>query len=349
MFAVAALAFDSQYHTRFITSAPLTIKVKDGQYLTIKSFTQDNGASGQRGVIVAGIVPSTPTATPTATATATPAAPLTTQAGPSVALSTGGKLTDTATLFGFNNPTGFLTFNLFDPSLNQVYTDTVVVNGNGNYSTATGTNPGGFTPTTVGTYTWQATYSGDSNNVGAADNGQNETETVTSTPTPSPTPTPTPTTTPTATPIFGTLLVATNLHPTGLLFSNQKRPPGESIKPIIIAGPATLTIDPVLGATLAVTYRKHLQPIPTPTASASPTSTATKSRTTSASSGANALSGSTSIESPMSSGSNGSSSLDDDDDALDSTTQSPSPTPTPTPTPSPTATPTVAPSPSPTV
>src|SRR5262249_56386825 len=45
-----------------------------------------------------------------------------------------------------------------------VYTNVVTVNGNGTYDTSTGTNPGGFVPTTVGTYEWVASYSGDANN-----------------------------------------------------------------------------------------------------------------------------------------------------------------------------------------
>ena len=59
-----------------------------------------------------------------------------------------------------------------------VYTDVVTVSGNGTYTTATGTNPGGYLPTATGTYLWTATYSGDTNNNGATDNGQNENETV---------------------------------------------------------------------------------------------------------------------------------------------------------------------------
>ena len=54
----------------------------------------------------------------------------------------------------------------------------MTVSGNGTYTTATGNNPGGYLPTATGTYLWTATYSGDSNNGGATDNGQNENETV---------------------------------------------------------------------------------------------------------------------------------------------------------------------------
>src|ERR1700680_2559259 len=60
IFAVAALANTLQYKTRLITSSTLTIQVKDGQFITIRNFTQDTAAPGQRGIIVAGLVPPTP-------------------------------------------------------------------------------------------------------------------------------------------------------------------------------------------------------------------------------------------------------------------------------------------------
>jgi hypothetical protein len=252
IFVTVALAVDTRFKTRLITSSTLTIHVKDGEFITIRNFTQDQDV-GQRGVVVAGVVSPTPSPTPTATATATPT--LSTNAGPGIALSTGDKLNDTATLSGDNNPTGTITFNLLDPSLALVYTDVVTVNGNGPYSTATGTNPGGYSPTVTGTYTWQALYSGDGNNGQAVDNHQNEAVTVTATPTPTPTPTPSPT----PTLVFGTVLTASLGNVSGAVSADY-------INPIIIAGQATLTIDPIPPATLSITYRKSLQPIqPTPT------------------------------------------------------------------------------------
>jgi hypothetical protein len=249
IFAVVALAFDSHYETRLITTATLTIHVKEGQFLTIKNFTQDQDVGNGRGVIDAGVPVPSPTPTPTATATPTPT--LSTNAGPGVAISTGTKLNDTAVLFGDVNPTGSITFTLFDPSNLPVYSDVVPVNNNGTYSTASsGNNPGGFQPAITGTYTWTAFYGGDGTNPAAMDNGQNETELVTATPTPTPTAAPTPT------PIIAGVLTAAL--------------PGEFIKPMIIAGPATLTIDPVSGVTLSITYGKSLQPIQ-PTSSPTPT------------------------------------------------------------------------------
>jgi hypothetical protein len=106
--------------------------------------------------------------------------------GGSVAIGSGAKLTDSATLADAVNPTGTITFYLFAPGVtpnatnsNNVYSDTVTVSGNGTYSTATGTNPGGYLPTVAGTYQWIGVYSGDANNAGATDSFGNEPETVT--------------------------------------------------------------------------------------------------------------------------------------------------------------------------
>lgn len=99
--------------------------------------------------------------------------------GNSVVLGSGAKLTDSASLAGGSNPTGTITFTLYSPSNAIVYTDTVTVSGNGNYSTATGNNPGGYLPTATGTYEWVASYSGDANNGAYTGTKGDEPETVT--------------------------------------------------------------------------------------------------------------------------------------------------------------------------
>ncbi len=73
---------------------------------------------------------------------------------------------DSATLSAGFNPSGTLTFTLYAPGgTTVVYTDDVLVTGNGVYSTATsGDNPGGYIPLVAGTYQWVANYSGDGNN-----------------------------------------------------------------------------------------------------------------------------------------------------------------------------------------
>jgi len=111
--------------------------------------------------------------------TVSPASPsINTTPGGTVVIGSGARLTDSATLSGGFNPTGTITFALFDPSNAAVYTDVVTVSGNGTYTTATGNNPGGFLPTSTGTYQWQASYSGDSNNNGATSSVGAEPEVV---------------------------------------------------------------------------------------------------------------------------------------------------------------------------
>ncbi len=107
-------------------------------------------------------------------ASVSPAGPaINTVAGGTAVIGSGTKLTDTATLSGGYNPTGTITFTLTGPGNTVVDTETVTVSGDKNYTT-----PNGYLPTATGNYVWSATYSGDTNNNGAADNGQNESETV---------------------------------------------------------------------------------------------------------------------------------------------------------------------------
>ncbi len=93
----------------------------------------------------------------------TPATPalVTTVSG---AVAVGGAINDTATLSGGFNPTGTITFDLFGPNNatctgTPAFTSTVTVNGTGNYTSAS------FTTTAPGTYSFVASYSGDTNNV----------------------------------------------------------------------------------------------------------------------------------------------------------------------------------------
>jgi hypothetical protein len=102
----------------------------------------------------------------------------TSQAQPAIATvpSAGGVvgvvIHDVANVTGGLNPTGTVTFNLYDPSQatcqgNPVFTDTpALANG-----TATSSD---YTTAAVGTYRWTATYSGDGNNLGATSGCQDE-------------------------------------------------------------------------------------------------------------------------------------------------------------------------------
>ena len=88
-------------------------------------------------------------------------------------------LNDTGTLASGASPTGSIIFNLYDPSHTDcsgtpAYTQTVPVSGNGSYSTSN-TTPA----STAGTWSWTATYSGDSKNFGASSTCGHETVTVT--------------------------------------------------------------------------------------------------------------------------------------------------------------------------
>jgi hypothetical protein len=53
----------------------------------------------------------------------------------------------------------------------------------------------------------------------------------------------------------------------------------EPMKKVVIAGPATITIAPVPGATLFVTYRREAEATPTPTPTVTPTVTPTPTPT----------------------------------------------------------------------
>src|SRR5262249_50787305 len=87
-------------------------------------------------------------------------------------------LNDTAVLQGGVNPTGTITFTLVAPGGATVDSETVTANGNGPYTTPTGfTLPSSAAVT--GTYQWDASYSGDSNNNTVSDvNNVNEQVTV---------------------------------------------------------------------------------------------------------------------------------------------------------------------------
>ncbi len=80
----------------------------------------------------------------------------------SASVPVGGAITDTAMFIDGVDPTGTITFDLFapnDPSCDgPVFTSTVPVTGNASYTS----DP--FTTTDVGTYNFEASYSGDANN-----------------------------------------------------------------------------------------------------------------------------------------------------------------------------------------
>jgi hypothetical protein len=100
----------------------------------------------------------------------------------------GDAISDTATLTGATaDATGSITFSLYGPSETAdctgtaVFTDTVDVSGNGDYTSAT------FTAAESGQFYWVATYSGDAKNDEAAGACGDDGETSNLEPSPSPT------------------------------------------------------------------------------------------------------------------------------------------------------------------
>ena len=89
-----------------------------------------------------------------------PAISLSSTPGAAIALGSGVPLTDSATLSGGVNPTGYILFELNAPGGNLVAERIAAVTGNGTYSTPSGYLPSG-TGTLTGTYQWSASYSGD--------------------------------------------------------------------------------------------------------------------------------------------------------------------------------------------
>ena len=84
---------------------------------------------------------------------------------------------DVANVSGGLNPTGDVTFNLYDPSQatcqgNPVFSDTKSL-------VSAQATSGDYTTAAVGTYRWTATYNGDANNLGATSGCQDEQVTTT--------------------------------------------------------------------------------------------------------------------------------------------------------------------------
>ncbi len=114
--------------------------------------------------------------TDTGSTTVSKASPaVATTASSAVTLSTTSvTLADSANLAGGGNPSGTITFTLTGPG-GFSYTQTDTATGDGTYAAGV-TLP--TTGTVTGLYSWHASYSGDTNNNPASDNGINEQTTV---------------------------------------------------------------------------------------------------------------------------------------------------------------------------
>ena len=96
---------------------------------------------------------------------------VTTPSTPAMSLvTTAPTLKDTAVLSGGYYETGTITFTLVGPGGSTLDTETVPVSGNGSYATPTGyTLP--TAGSVIGTYQWNASYSGDANDSAASESG----------------------------------------------------------------------------------------------------------------------------------------------------------------------------------
>ena len=146
-------------------------------------------------------------------------------------------LTDTADLEGGYNETGTITFTLVGPNGATLYTDDVTVSGNGTaYGTATGDNPGGYTlPTTgtaTGTYQWEASYTGDTNNYSVSEIGNTAEQVVVTSASPTLTTTPSSTAVPlgtTAPTLTDTAVLANGYDETGTITFTLINPSGTTV------------------------------------------------------------------------------------------------------------------------
>ncbi len=171
--------------------------------------------------------------------TVSPASPtLVTTASPDVTLPAGPPgtvtLSDSANLASGVNPTGTITFTLFQGGT-LLATETVQVSGNGTYTTPTGfTLP--TTGTVTGTYQWDASYSGDTNNNAASDNNDTNEQVTVSAASPTLTTTPNPTTAPLGTTLQDLADLTGGYHPAGSITFRLYAP---GVNPTV--GPATYT------------------------------------------------------------------------------------------------------------
>ena len=136
-------------------------------------------------------------------------------------------LQDTAVLSGGNSPTGAITFTLAAPGGSVVDTEMVPVNGNGTYSTPVGFSLG--PGAAAGTYQWDASYSGDSNNADVTDNNDPGEQVVVSPASPALTTSPSPTSAtlgPTPTTLSDSATLSGGSAPTGSITFTLTAPGG---------------------------------------------------------------------------------------------------------------------------
>jgi hypothetical protein len=184
---VAQLSFDTSNTTPFLETDPSMLFVGSpgtGAPNVTPNIGTTNGVVGPDFQFQAKANSAFTTAAPTLATTPSPT---------SVTLGTTPvTLSDSAVLSGGSVPTGTITFTLVAPGGGTVDTETATVSGNGTYTTPTGyTLP--TTGTVTGTYQWDASYSGDTNNLPASDVGATDEQVPVSPVTPAIATTPSPT------------------------------------------------------------------------------------------------------------------------------------------------------------
>jgi uncharacterized repeat protein (TIGR01451 family) len=136
-----------------LTSASFT-PTQPGTYVWVDSFSGSTGDNNP--------IPNTSCSDSNETVVITKATPaISTQAQATATI--GVSISDTATLAGGLTPTGQITFTLYGPndptcSNSPVTTLTATAAGDGSYGS------GPYTPSSLGTYEWAASYAGDANN-----------------------------------------------------------------------------------------------------------------------------------------------------------------------------------------
>lgn len=169
-------------------------------------------------------------------------------------------LKDTATIQGGTSPTGTITWTLF-LGATKLDTETVTVNGNGNYTT-----PTGYTiPTTgnvTGTYQWNATYSGDTNNAADSDNNDPSERTVVSAASPAIATVASESTSGDTTTVSDQAVLSGGVNPSGsitfsLYYNGGTTPlPGDT-ETVTVNGNGTYTTPTPITVTAAGTYTWH--------------------------------------------------------------------------------------------
>ena len=225
------------------------------------SQSNDDGGSGGGGsshadasVTGATFLQATSGQAPSVTLTFSAPALTTTPNRTTATAGSGTTLKDSALLSGGAAPTGTITFTLFaNGGASPRDTETVTVNGNGTYSTPVGFSLAGAA---AGTYQWDASYSGDSNNADVTDNNDAGERVVVSPASPTLTTTPSPaspTLGPTSTTLKDSATLSVGSAPTGAITFTLAAPGGPVVDTEMVTVNGNGTYSTPTGFTLPTT------------------------------------------------------------------------------------------------